>query len=159
MMPNGIEALAQPAVPVSLASEREVLGALIDDAGIFSAAMEVGLSENFFFYDAHRKIFLAILALTTASQPVDVITVAEKLGNKAEDLALVGDLLSGCVLVPSHICYHVELLRRTAYLRNCLEFAEWLQSAACAASADPEAIEREARIKLNEMKGLTDGRE
>lgn len=152
-MRTEIDLTAETGIPVCRASEREVLGALIEDAGIFSAAMEVGLAENCFFYDDHRKVFEAILALTTASQPVDSITVAEKLGNKDSDLALVGDLISGCVLARDHILYHIDLLKRTAYLRNFLEFSNWLQTAACAHGADPESIDREARVNLDRMRG------
>jgi replicative DNA helicase len=153
MMPNGIEALAQPVVPVSLASEREVLGVLIEDPAIFAEAMQAELCERHFSFDDHRKVFRAILALSEAGTVVNYITVSDALGNKDTDVALIGDLITGCVLVRSHILHLVQLLKKLAYLRNFLDFSQWMQTAACAPSADPEAIEREARANLDRLRG------
>lgn len=140
-------------VPVCLASEIAVLGACIESDAIFAECMEGGLGEGYFFLDDNRKVFRAIVALSEAGTPVDVITVAEKLGGKQDDYVIVADLVQGVVVVPAHIVHHVELLKRLAYLRNFLEFSQWMQTAACTHGADPDDLERQARINLDRLRG------
>ncbi len=64
--------------PSSLEAEQSVLGALLIDK---DAVVEVSpvLKAYHFYHDKHVKIYEAILELYDSREPVDVVTVAEKL--------------------------------------------------------------------------------
>lgn len=71
--------------------EISVIGAMLLDADAISAVAEVGLTTDSFFDKRHGFVFGAIMALTEASKPVDVVTVSELLESSGS-LAAIGGI-------------------------------------------------------------------
>lgn len=71
--------------------EISVIGAMLLDADAISAVAEVGLTTDSFFDKRHGLVFGAIMALTEASKPVDVVTVSELLESSGS-LAAIGGI-------------------------------------------------------------------
>lgn len=88
---QGVEQLMVP--PQSVEAEQAVLGAVLVDAGCLDAVLEhVGAGD--FYRRDHRLVFEVVSELAGAGHPVDVVTVAERLGaaGTLEDVGGVGYL-------------------------------------------------------------------
>jgi len=64
--------------PHSLEAERAVLGSALRDPGVLNSVMD-GIRAECFFSDIHSDIFTVMLELDTNNEPIDIVTVAEKL--------------------------------------------------------------------------------
>ena len=64
--------------PHDLALEEFVLGAIMVEEGSEIDVFNI-LTPDSFYTDAHRKIYEAILRLSTAQKPIDLYTVVEQL--------------------------------------------------------------------------------
>lgn len=64
--------------PYNLEAEQSVLGAMLLDKDSVSVATEI-LKREDFYRENHREIFEAIMILFDTANPIDVITVSEKL--------------------------------------------------------------------------------
>jgi len=135
-------------IPCNVRSEQVVLGCLIEDGSLLPCILDSGLNVNSFMLSDHRRIFQAILDLHQQSAPIDCVTVAERLGNKASDFALLADLICGVVVDASHALYHAKIVRKKAALRKVMKIGEWLQTTAADASANPEQLTNAAIEKL-----------
>src|SRR6202043_2853578 len=83
-MPAGVIA-----PPHNLDAEQSVLGAiLLSDRSLYALVIEEGLRPEDFYRDRHGHIYEAMLALYNESEPVDVLTVVDRLRQtgKLEDV-------------------------------------------------------------------------
>jgi replicative DNA helicase len=140
-------------LPVNMAAEREVLGAMIEDDGLLSEVMVAGLKAGHFLTTDHRRAFAAMLQLREQDHAVDVITLAEQLGNRPEDMALLSDLVTGVVLARGHVLHHVRIVRQKARLRALIKLGEWMASSAGEDGADPDALVKAVAGKLEDDLG------
>jgi replicative DNA helicase len=111
-------------IPVNVHAERAVLGAILEMDGLFTDVIAAGLKSNDFSLRDHGRIYTAMIQLEEAKQPIDHISVAEKLGNTAEDFALLSDLVVGVVLERSHILHHLGTITEKARLREIQRLGE-----------------------------------
>ncbi|MCB1679636.1 MAG: replicative DNA helicase [Halioglobus sp.] len=113
--------------PHSVEAEQSVLGGLLLAADAWDAVAEVVAPGDFYRPD-HRLIFRQIMQLAEASQPVDVITVADKLEALGE-LASAGGLpylaeLAQNTPSASNIRAYAQVVRERAALRKLIEAAQ-----------------------------------
>jgi len=113
--------------PNSVEAEQSVLGALLlSSDGWDSVAEEVAAVD--FYRPDHRLIFRQIAKLAEAAEPVDVITVADKLTANGE-LDAAGGLsylaeLAGNTPSASNIRAYAQVVKERASLRNLIEAAQ-----------------------------------
>ena len=113
--------------PHSIEAEQSVLGGLLLAADGWDAVAEVvGASD--FYRTGHRLIFRQIALLAEASEPVDVITVADKLEARSE-LDAAGGLpylaeLAQNTPSASNIRAYAQVVRERACLRKLIEAAQ-----------------------------------
>jgi replicative DNA helicase len=69
--------------------EEAVLGAIMLEKDAFELAMEVLKGGEFFYVDAHQRIYNAMKRLSSRSQPIDMLTVIQEL-KSSEELDIVG---------------------------------------------------------------------
>ena len=74
--------------------------------------------------------------------------MAEQLGNRPEDTALLCDLITGVVLARGHVLHHVRIVRRKAHLRALIRLGEWVASSAGEDGADPDVLVQAVFEKL-----------
>src|ERR1700730_11230763 len=77
------------APPHNLDAEQSVLGAiLLSDRSLYALVIEEGLRSDDFYRDRHGRICEAMLSLYNESEPVDVLTVIDRLRatGKLEDV-------------------------------------------------------------------------
>ena len=69
---------AQRVPPHSIEAEQSVLGSMLLDANAVTQAMETLTTEDF-YTPGHQKIYAAMASLHLDGQPVDLVTVLEKM--------------------------------------------------------------------------------
>src|SRR6202161_473389 len=109
------------APPHNLDAEQSVLGAiLLSDRSLYALVIEEGLRSEDFYRDRHGHIYEAMLALYNESEPVDVLTVTDRLrqSGKLEDVGgpAAIDELTGVVPAAGPGPRHEPLRRREAVL-------------------------------------------
>ncbi len=109
--------------PQDIDAEMAVLGAMFIENEAVGKAVEI-LDESAFYRTAHQKIFKAAYNLYEERQPVDVITLADKL-QKSGDLEAVGGnyyLIQLAEKVPSaaNVEYHAKIVLEKSLLRKLL---------------------------------------
>jgi replicative DNA helicase len=113
--------------PHSIEAEQSVLGGLLLSADAWDAVAE-SVSDRDFYRADHRLIFRQIARLAEASDPVDVITVADKLQASGE-LEAAGGLpylaeLAQNTPSASNIRAYGQVVRERASLRKLIEAAQ-----------------------------------
>src|SRR5438552_12856679 len=119
MVPAG-QAVA-PLPPQNLDAEESVLGAiLLSESAIESTSSELDAGD--FYRESHGRIYRAALELYQQGQPVDAITVADKLDERGE-LAEAGGKeriheLAALVPATSNAGHYARIVREMATLRG-----------------------------------------
>ena len=75
--------VADPVPPHNLDAEKSVLGAILIDNTMFTAAA-AAVDSRAFYRDAHRRILEHMAALNEKSQPIDFVTLCESLTRSGE---------------------------------------------------------------------------
>jgi len=113
--------------PHSAEAEQSVLGGLLLSADGWDAVAEL-VSDGDFYRLGHRLIFRQIAQLAEAAEPVDVITVADKLQAR-DELDAAGGLTYLAELAQntpsaSNIRAYAQVVRERACLRKLIEAAQ-----------------------------------
>jgi len=112
--------------PHSKEAEQSLLGGLLQDQNAVPGVLEI-LKGDDFFIPAHRKIFRAIAELFEENQPIDLVTVAERLKTKGELEAVGGAIylaqLTERVVSAEHATAYAKLIADKALLRRLIEIS------------------------------------
>jgi replicative DNA helicase len=147
------ERSAHTAIPVNVDAERAVLGAILEMESLFRDVVAAGLAGEDFSLGDHARVYTAMIRLGEANQPIDHISVAGKLGNCSEDIALLSDLIAGVVLDRNHILYHVGTIIEKSRLRQIQGLGEEIQVAVSEPGVVPLDLALEIVTKLNQIIG------
>jgi replicative DNA helicase len=125
--------------PHDLELEEVVLGAIMVEQGAEIDVFNI-LSADTFYTDAHRKIFEAIMQLSSAQQPIDLFTVVEQL-TKNGTLDDVGGAyyiasLTEKVGSAAHLEYHSKILQQKYIARQLIKHATEIEDKAYDPTAD-----------------------
>ena len=128
MVPPG--QAAAPLPPQNLDAEESVLGAMMLSEAAIEAA-STALDGGDFYRESHSRIYRAALDLYQQGQPVDAITVADKLDERGE-LAEVGGKeriheLAALVPATSNAGHYARIVREMATLRGLTAVGEQIQ--------------------------------
>ncbi|HEU0250391.1 MAG TPA: DnaB-like helicase N-terminal domain-containing protein, partial [Solirubrobacteraceae bacterium] len=102
------------APPHNLEAEQSVLGAiLLSDRSLYALVIEEGLRAEDFYRDRHGLIYDAMLGLYNESEPVDVLTVTDRLrqSGKLEEVGgpATVDELTGVVPAAGHARRYAQI--------------------------------------------------
>jgi len=112
--------------PQNVEAEKSVLGSMLIDEEAIGAAVEV-LDETWFYDEAHRKIYQAVVDLYQARKNVDLVTLSDKL--KSEGLLeQIGGAtyLSGIIdVVPTsaNVEHYAHIVKEKGILRKLIQSA------------------------------------
>jgi len=112
--------------PYNEEAEQYVLGACFGSGDAFARALEI-IELDDFYKTSHRKIFSAMQFLFEANEPIDILTVADRL-RKSDGLDDAGgmdylDFLEGLVPTSAAISHHSKIIREKKVLRDLIETA------------------------------------
>ena len=119
--------------PHDLDAERGILGAALLDGGAIDRAQEL-VTDLDFYWRKHQVLFRAICQLAAAAQPVDLITLGEKLESMG-NLEMVGGRAGVAELITeipsaSNIAHHSKIVRQCAELRHLISLTQSIQDRA-----------------------------
>ncbi len=150
-MPTGVIA-----PPHNLDAEQSVLGAiLLSDRSLYALVIEEGLRSEDFYRDRHGHIYEAMLALYNESEPVDVLTVTDRLRQNGK-LEQVGgpaavDELTGVVPAAGHARRYAQIVRENALLRRLLAASYDIQSSVLERQSAPRELVEQAEKTMLEV--------
>jgi len=132
--------------PHSLEGEESLLGSLLIDKDAIVKVAD-NLMPSDFYKDSHKEIYEAIKDLYANQDPIDIITVSNRLEEKKKLVQAGGRAylaqLSNTVATSGNIVYYANIIQRKATLRR-------LQQAAAEISASSFDEEREIDEILDE---------
>lgn len=112
--------------PQNIDAEKSVLGSLLIDEEAIGSAIEI-LDETWFYEQANRQIFKAILELYNQRKNVDLITLSDKLKNDGtlEQIGGVSYLSFLIDLVPSaaNVEHYANIVKEKGVLRRLIKNA------------------------------------
>ncbi|MCX6745546.1 MAG: replicative DNA helicase [Candidatus Parcubacteria bacterium] len=118
--------IMQKLPPQNIEAEQSLLGSLlIDKDAIIRIADIVGPED--FYHDKHKMIFEAILDLFRKREPIDLLTLSNRLIEKGQLETIGGRTylvsLSNAVPTSSHVVNYAEIVQKKATLRNLISAA------------------------------------
>jgi replicative DNA helicase len=109
--------------PQSREAERCVLGSMLRDNVVIHDVVQIVLPD-YFYYDAHQKIFLTIRDIYDAGHPVDLVILAEKLKqqNMIEDVGGYPYLAELWEAAPTaaNAIYYSQIVRDKGIVRSLI---------------------------------------
>ena len=109
--------------PQNLEAEQSVLGAMLIDNDAITTVAEI-LRAVDFYKEAHQKVFQSIMDLQSDAEPVDLVTLSEKLRNEGQ-LEAVGGIdflteLANAVPTSAHALYYAKIVEEKSLLRQLI---------------------------------------
>ncbi len=143
--------------PHNIEAEQSVLGAILlsADRALYALVIEEGLRAEDFYREHHGTIYEAMLALYNESEPVDVLTVTERL-RQAGKLEQIGgpaavDELTGVVPAAGHARRYAQIVRENALLRRLLRASYEIQESVLGHEAGPRELVEQAEKTMLEV--------
>ncbi len=143
-------------LPYNADAEQSVLGAVLMESDNLYRIMDIIPSADYFYLSNHKLIYKAMVELFTLGNPVDFVTVFNKIkGNKdIEEGTLKNYLVQLAERLPSltNLEYYCTIVKNT-YLLRCLIMSsrEIISDAASSDSDDAQKIIEAAEQKILEV--------
>ncbi len=137
--------------PQNIEAEMSVLGGImIDKDAIIKIADKI--RPNDFYKDAHAKIFEAMLELYENRQPIDGLSLSNRLTEKKQ-LEMIGGQsyiasLTTATPTASHILSYADIIKKKSILRRLLEASSTIAELSFQEEKDAEDLVDEAEQKL-----------
>lgn len=136
-------------------SEAAVLSAAMYSAEAFDAVRATNLREDEFYFDAHKRIFGAMLAVAEESAPVDFATIGAKLQQRGH-LSAIGGIgyltkLIDSTPAPENVAAHATIVRDFARRRAFLETLAFAQGRAWEHKGSTDALIADSLAELDEV--------
>ncbi len=143
--------------PQAVDAEVAVLGSMLMEPDAVNLAIEM-LDDTCFYKDAHKKIFLAFMALYERNEPIDVLTVSDELEKRSRlenigGLSYLSELVKRTVSA-ANIEYHCKIVRDKALLRKLITVSTEIQQQCYQASQDAADIIDTAEQKIFSLSEL-----
>jgi replicative DNA helicase len=153
---NGASAPPVIAPPHNLSAEQSVLGAiLLSDHALYALVIEEGLRPDDFYRERHGTIYAAMLELYHESEPVDTLTVTDRLKalGKLDDVGGPAsvDELTGLVPAAGHARRYAQIVREQALLRRLLTSTYEIQESVLNHDAQPRELVEQAEKAMLEV--------
>ena len=121
------DALIKRVMPHSIEAEQSVVGAMLMDRDAVTTASEL-ISGNDFYQSAYGVVFDSMVELFNEGQPVDLITLQERLRSKdvpaeVSSLEFVRDLLN-MVSTSANVKYYAQIVADKSVMRKLIRLNE-----------------------------------
>lgn len=144
-------AITEKITPQNLEAEQSLLGALLLDK---DAIIRVGdiVAKDDFYSDKHRVIFEAMLDLFRKHEPIDLLSLSNRLQEKNELERIDGRAyliqLSNTVPTASHVVHYAQIVQKKATLRRLINAASEISGLGYEESEDVERVLDQAEQSL-----------
>ena len=156
------EALVKRIMPNSLEAEQSVIGSMIMDKEAIVVASEMLMQEDF-YYTQYGLLYQAMAELYNAGEPVDLVTLQDKLKSmnapaEVSSLEFAGELLAA-VPTSTNIKYYAQIVKDKSVLRRLIKITEEIENQCYAAQGDLEEILAGTEKKIFNLLQNQGGRE
>ena len=137
------DALIKRVMPHSIEAEQSVVGAMLMDRDAVTTASEL-ISGNDFYQSAYGVVFDSMVELFNEGQPVDLITLQERLRSKdvpaeISSLEFVRDLLN-MVSTSANVKYYAQIVADKSVMRKLIRLNEEIANICYAGNDSLEAV-------------------
>ena len=137
------ETLIKRVMPNSLEAEQSVIGSMIMDKDAILTAMEM-LHKDDFYHQQYGILFDAMVELYSSGQPVDLVTLQNKLKEKdvpkeVSSLEFVRDLVTA-VPTSANIKYYATIVSENAVKRRLIRITEGIENECYAGEESLESV-------------------
>lgn len=140
----------------SLEAEQSVLGAILIDSNCLDKIAEIILNPDYFYVSSHKIIYTLILELFTSGEPVDYVTLLEKLKQEKnfDEINYKSYLLQIAQIVPSvsNIEYYAGIVRDKYNLRLLVNTARDIIDSASETDVNPSDLLNLAEQKIFDIR-------
>lgn len=148
------EALIKRTMPNSVEAEQSVIGSMLMDRDAIISASEYLLAEDF-YHKQYGILFEAILELFNKNEPVDFITLQEKLKEKdvppeISSLEYISDLV-GSVPTSANVRFYINIVREKSILRKLIRITDNIQNECYAQKQDLETVLAETEKSIFQL--------
>jgi replicative DNA helicase len=140
--------------PHNLDAERTVLGSMLIDATTIPTVTDMLAPEDF-YSTPHQRIYEAVLRLSHAGTPVDLMTLQNEL-RKVEQIEEVGGLpylssLEQYVMTTANVAHHAMIVRQKSRLRRLIAGANEILDNCFRDEKETEDVLEEAQRRVFEI--------
>lgn len=137
------ETLIKRVMPNSLEAEQSVIGSMIMDKDAIVTAMEILLQEDF-YHKQYGILFDAMIELYSSGQPVDLVTLQNKLKEKdvpqeVSSLEFVGELVRA-VPTSANVKYYCNIVKENSMKRKLIRVTEEIENECYAGKESLESV-------------------
>ncbi|MBI2514824.1 replicative DNA helicase [Candidatus Wolfebacteria bacterium] len=137
--------------PQDIEAEKSVLGALMLDKNAVIRVADILLPDDF-YNPHHTKIYETVLELFLKSEPIDILSVTQKLKDKKllSDLggsSYLSDLVAS-VPTATHISYYAKLVKQKKVLRDLIRASSEINERVFDTTEDTEGLLDEIEQKI-----------
>ena len=137
------ETLIKRVMPNSLEAEQSVIGSMIMDQDAIVTAMEILLQEDF-YHKQYGILFDAMIELYSSGQPVDLVTLQNKLKEKdvpqeVASLEVVGELVRA-VPTSANVKYYCNIVKENSMKRKLIRVTEEIENECYAGKESLESV-------------------
>lgn len=142
--------------PFSMEAEQSVLGAVLIDPDCLNSVLEI-LTPESFYRTQHRQIFGILLTMYTSAQPIDVITVLEKVrAEKVFDSDGAAKIyltqLAEIVPTTANVMSYAKVVQEKYYMRCLIGVAQDIIKNSQNNETDARAVMELAEHKIYEIR-------
>ena len=137
--------------PQNIEAEQSVLGSLMLDKDAVLKIADTLRSDDF-YRGAHKIIYEAMLELYEAREPIDMLSLSNRLEEKKQ-LEMIGGItylttIVNSVPTASHITHYADIVRKKNILRNLISASSEISSMSYDERNDLETILNEAEKRI-----------
>lgn len=137
--------------PQNIDAEKSVLGALMLDKNSVTRVADLVSAEDFYSTN-HKRIFEVILELFEKNEPIDILSVQEKLKNRGVLDAIGGvsylsDVINS-VPTASHIAHYAKIIRDKKILRDLITASSEINERVFDSPEDSQSLLDEIEQKI-----------
>src|SRR3954465_6146292 len=151
-------AIAEPplAPPPDLEAEQPVLGAIfLSDVPLYGLVIQDGLKPQDFYREQHRVVYQAMMELYNASEPVDIVTVKNRLRETGRLEEVGGEAgvesLAGMVPAAGNLRHYARIVRDNALMPRLLTTTMEIQASVLQHDAAPRDLVESAEKAMLEV--------
>lgn len=147
--------MSAPIPPQNIEAERSTLGAMLLNPDAIGLAVEILGDGDVFYVEAHQHVYRAILSLVRESQPVDTVTLMERLNQHgtleaAGGWAYIGGM-AGAVPTSANVEYYARIVADAAMLRHLIAVTSKIAGDAYTPKQSAETIVSNAITEISNV--------
>lgn len=137
--------------PQNVDAEKSVLGSLMLDPRAMSVVVDILLPDDF-YVNKHGAIYAAMLDLYNRKEPIDMLSVSNKLKEKNQMESSGGSAylaeLVNCVPTASNVKHYADIVQKKSVLRDLIESSGHISQLGYSEDNDLDVLLDEAEKKI-----------